>query len=159
MSRFLIFLLCCLTSCLLYASSPTDVFEKELSELKVQITCVEQEISSLPKLLAPEQRHILYAVINFLQTKVEPFLEARQKTLYLLVDSPVTQVLAYEHTIMKQWISHLNVIASSLEPEIAQFCLLSYNLTGLLKAHFETEEQVLFPLFLRLKESASHVSK
>lgn len=132
---------------------PTEHFRSEHLELKKHLSEVEQWVSDLQVVAdASKQKDKLSKITAFFKEHIEPHAEWEERRLYPAVDkrtctSPgFTATMRHEHKIVARWISDLQKETSAKSPDLRKFSRKADQLLGLIKAHFEEEEEILLPV-------------
>lgn len=111
--------------------------------------------------LAAQPDHVARAamqgIVRDLATCLRPHLRWEERTLHPIVDryacegpAAFSTSLRYEHEIIYRWIDDLEDLAGG---DRLAFARRADNLLGLVLAHFELEEHVLFPVLDRSVEA------
>jgi hemerythrin-like domain-containing protein len=92
-------------------------------------------------------------VLSFVIKELEPHAGWEERVMYALVDRltggyypPVTATLRYEHAVMGRWLRKFEASMSAPLKHPAHGIILASELFGLIRAHLEVEEEVLFPI-------------
>ena len=134
----------------------TESFRAEHVVLHNHLLEVEQWTGELFREGKSAQKKTMLQIVSFFKEHIKPHAEWEEKKLYPAVDKrasrgpePFTSTMRYEHRIVARWIDELDKEASSKKPDPKAFARESYQLLGLIKAHFEEEEEVLLPVLDR----------
>lgn len=98
--------------------------------------------------------------LGFLEGHIAPHARWEERVLYPAVDRrvhegapPFTASMRHEHEIVARWINALEREAAKERPDPRAFTRQADALLGLLRAHFEEEEEVLLPILDRAMTS------
>jgi hypothetical protein len=125
---FLLFALLCST-----AHSESVSLSESQQKISAELPRVEKELKSLPTLLLPEQKHVMFCISNFFQTQVLPFLQMEEKDL-------TNDSLDRENKALTQSIGDLQQLASTEKVDVMAFIAESNNLLSALKTRFNKEK-------------------
>ncbi len=100
-------------------------------------------------------------VVAEFDERLRPHLDLEERTIHPVVDKfacegPATfsASMRYEHTIIYRWLAELGQQAGEASAAVA-FLRRFDNLLGVVFAHFELEEEVLFPVLDRTMSASS----
>lgn len=132
---------------------PSDQFRLGHLEIKKHLAHIEEWTGKLSGSKSAEQRKTMQTIVTFLKEHIKPHAQWEEKKLYPAVDkracsgpNPFSASMRYEHRIIERWIAELDKAASAPRPDAQKFSRQSEQLLGLIKAHFEEEEEVLLPI-------------
>jgi hemerythrin-like domain-containing protein len=131
---------------------PTREFRAHHAEVLEHLGHVDAMAARLSRETPAEQRQTMQRVVGFFQEHIGPHAMDEERVLYPVVQgragegNRLTQVPIYEHRIVERWIADLETEAARPSPDPAAFSQKAVHLVGLLRAHFEVEEQVLLPI-------------
>lgn len=131
---------------------PTREFRAHHAEVLEHLGHVDAMASRLSRESTAEQRQTMKRVVGFFQEHIGPHALDEERVLYPAVrqragdGNRITEVPIYEHRIVERWIADLEAEAAKSSPDAASFSEKAVHLVGLLRAHFEVEEQVLLPI-------------
>lgn len=118
------------------AARPTEPFVREHAHIAAELDRIERS----------SDRH---AALAFFRDQILPHAAWEERALYPAVDrraskgEPFTASMRREHTIVKRWSGELPRLEGEAYARRVQ------QLVGLVRAHFELEEQVLLPVLDR----------
>ncbi|MBI3856792.1 MAG: hemerythrin domain-containing protein [Planctomycetes bacterium] len=131
----------------------TASIRQDLQRVQRQLLGLERTIDTLHEVNESEQIALMNGAIGTLRDCLLPQLALEEKVLYPAVDRrmagglvPFTQALQSEHQLMRRWIEELHCLANETLPDHNAFARRAERLLGLLEAHFEVEESLLFPI-------------
>jgi iron-sulfur cluster repair protein YtfE (RIC family) len=117
------------------------------------LSSLEWKFESIHEVDETEQIALMQSGIEILKDYLLPQLSAEEALLYPEVDralppapGSLTQAMKREHEIMRQWISEMEALSNASMPDRNAFVRRGQRLLGLIEAHFDVEEAVLFPL-------------
>lgn len=132
---------------------PTEHFRSEHVELKKHVSEVEQWVGDLYAASdASKQKDKLTKITGFFKEHIKPHAEWEEKRLYPAVDKRTctghtfTATMRQEHKIVGRWIGDLEQATSAKNPDLRKFARKADQLLGLIKGHFEDEEEILLPI-------------
>jgi hemerythrin-like domain-containing protein len=102
-----------------------------------------------------EQRGIVRDVVEGMNLNILPHTAWAEQVLYPFLDGrvggsePFTATLRFEHGVVRRWTTELAAERVARQPDIERFARRAENLVGLLEAHFDAEEAVLYTLLDR----------
>jgi hemerythrin-like domain-containing protein len=130
---------------------PTQRFRQEHESLRRKILEIEEKSGSLNAKESSKRKIIQKEIVSFFDSEILPHAEWEENHLYQKVDEKsvageysFTMTMRYDHKIIQRLIGNLRS-----ESDPMRFARLSDQLLGLLKAHFEKEEEVLLPILDR----------
>jgi hemerythrin-like domain-containing protein len=91
-------------------------------------------------------------IVGFFKDHIAAHAADEERVLYPVVrehaghGNRLTEVPIHEHRIVERWIAGLERAAAEPSPDAAAFARDAGHLVGLLRAHFEVEEEVLLPV-------------
>lgn len=131
----------------------TESFRAEHVDLKKHLDHLEALVGGLATAAPEEQKKNMGMIAGFLREHIVPHAAWEEQALYPVVDRqagsgayPFTASMRHEHTIVGRWIAELEQEAGKPEPDVIAFTRRADNVLGLLRAHFEEEEEVLLPI-------------
>jgi hemerythrin-like domain-containing protein len=132
---------------------PTDPLRFEHDRLREELEEIEERIDSLTTANPSQRRRTMQRVVSRLRTQILPHTTAEQEVLYPAIDQRVgsgthrfTESMRYEHTVAARWIVDLESQAARPGTDARAFSCQAEKLLGLISAHLEQDEQVLFPI-------------
>ncbi|MDP2305577.1 MAG: hemerythrin domain-containing protein [Pseudomonadota bacterium] len=139
------------------ATRPTEPFRAEHVALVRELDEVAAKVGSIPTLPAARQREEMKAIVGFFKEHLEPHAGWEERVLYPAVDrrmptgalEPFTASMRNDHKVVGRWIGELDALARPQTPDPTAFTRRADNLLGLVRAHFEAEEEVLLPILDR----------
>lgn len=135
---------------------PTEPFRREHAEIKEHLDHLDVELGKLATAPAQDRAASMQRVVGFVREHIKPHAEWEERVLYPAVDrraasgpNPFTASMRYEHGIVGRWTDELAAIAAAPAPDATAFTRRADALLGLIRAHFEEEEEVLLPILDR----------
>ncbi len=136
---------------------PTEPFRTEHAALVEELDAVADRVGKLSSLPANDLAGEMSAIVTFFRDELEVHAGWEERVLYPAVDrrvptgglEPFTASMRHDHTVVGRWIGELDTIARSSKPDPRAFSRRADNLLGLVRAHFEAEEDVLLPILDR----------
>jgi hemerythrin-like domain-containing protein len=132
---------------------PTAAFRTEHVTKLEHLGHVETWVGALTAQPAAEQKRSAEKVLAFFEQDIKPHAAWEEKALYPVVDRiagsgahPFTSTMRHEHRIVERWIGELRAELEKPKLDAKKFARRADNLLGLLRAHFEEEDEVLLPL-------------
>ena len=132
---------------------PTAAFRTEHVTKLEHLGHVETWAGALTTQPAAEQKRSAEKVLAFFEQDIKPHAAWEEKALYPVVDRiagsgahPFTSTMRHEHRIVERWIGELRAELEKPKLDAKKFARRADNLLGLLRAHFEEEDEVLLPL-------------
>lgn len=131
---------------------PTKEFRSHHAEILVHLGHVDAMAARLGQETREQQVRTMQSVVGFFKEHIGPHAMDEERVLYPAVrrrageGNRLTEVPIYEHRIVERWIAGLEAEAAKPSPDAAAFAQKAVHLVGLLRAHFEVEEQVLLPV-------------
>lgn len=131
---------------------PTKEFRSHHADVLEHLGHVDAMAARLTKETGDEQRQTMRRIVGFFKEHIGPHALDEERVLYPAVQrragegNRLTEVPIYEHRIVERWIADLDTEAAKDAPDAAAFSQKAVHLVGLLRAHFEVEEQVLLPI-------------
>lgn len=131
---------------------PTKEFRSHHAEVLEHLGHVDAMAARLEKESPDKQLQTMQRVVGFFREHIGPHALDEERVLYPAVrrrageGNRLTEVPVYEHRIVERWITDLETEAAKDTPDAAAFSQKAVHLVGLLRAHFEVEEQVLLPI-------------
>jgi len=131
---------------------PTEAFRAHHLEILEHLTHLDAMAAALRTQSPEEQIATMRRVVAFLEEHIAAHAADEERALYPVVQehagqgNQLTTVPIYEHRIVERWIAELDRTSTEPAPGIADFALTVHQLTGLLRGHFEVEEEVLLPV-------------
>lgn len=138
---------------------PTDGFRAHHAEIVVHLGHLDHMALSLLDQSPAEQRQTMNRMTAFLSEHIAAHAAEEERVLYPVVErqagnrTRLTEVPIYEHRIIERGIANLKSQAASESLDVRAFMRDALHLVGLIRAHFEVEEQVLLPV---LDKTMSH---
>ncbi len=134
------------------ADLPTAHFRETHKEELGHLAHVEKWNLEIRSQAADEQKATAGRILSFFRTRLIPHAEWEEAHLYSLIDKLVktdkgryTDTMRHEHKIVLRWTEELEAEAAKEKPDYNRFAQKSDMLTGLVRAHFELEDDVLLP--------------
>jgi hemerythrin-like domain-containing protein len=134
----------------------TEPIRQNLARLRKVLLTLERQFETIHDVSETRQIQLMHDAVGMLQEYLLPHLAAEEAVLFPaaereLAPSPasVTQALRREHEILRLWIDHLEALANGPLPDHNEFARRGERLLGLIEAHFDVEETVLFPVLDR----------
>jgi hemerythrin-like domain-containing protein len=132
---------------------PTAAFRTEHVTMLEHLGHVDAWVGALSTQPAAEQSQNAKKVVAFFEEDIKPHAAWEEKSLYPVVDriagsgaQPFTSTMRHEHRIVERWIGELRTELEKPKLDTKKFARRADNLLGLLRAHFEEEDEVLLPL-------------
>lgn len=131
---------------------PTKEFRAHHADVLEHLGHVDAMAARLTKETGDEQRQTMQRIVGFFKEHIGPHALDEERVLYPVVQrragegNRLTEVPIYEHRIVERWIADLESELAKDSPDAAAFSQKAVHLVGLLRAHFEVEEQVLLPI-------------
>lgn len=133
---------------------PTEAFREKHGEIREHLDHLTGMLSRLPGSAPEEQRKLMRRVAGFLDQHIRAHAEAEEKALYPVVDRyasgesrfRATETMRHEHGIIGRAIGELGAMAAADGADVATFARKGHELLGVIRAHFDKEEQVLLPV-------------
>lgn len=131
---------------------PTEAFRAHHVEILEHLGHIDAMAVGLRAQSPEEQIATMRRVVTFLREHIAAHAADEERVLYPVVqhhagdDNQLTTVPIYEHRIVERWIAELDQESTKQDPDAAAFALTAHQLTGLLRGHFEVEEEVLLPV-------------
>lgn len=137
-----------------YYSLPTYKFRSEHREIQKHLAHIQTWSNELLQQQADTQLVTMRKIVSFLSEQIKPHAAWEETYLYPLIDKLTSSSKAYaftssmqhEHKIISRWIDDLDKNARALRPDPASFVQSTNQLLGIIKAHFEEEDEVLLPI-------------
>jgi iron-sulfur cluster repair protein YtfE (RIC family) len=131
------------------------------AHIRAALARVAERVGAIPDLPPEARTAAMDGVVAELLARLRPHLEWEERTIHPVVDKfacegPATfsSSMRYEHAIIYRWLDELRMQAGDPAAVVA-FSRRADNLLGVVLAHFELEEQVLFPILDRALASAA----
>lgn len=135
---------------------PTEPFRREHAEIREHLDHLDAELGKLATASPEDRRASMQHVVGFVRQHIQPHAQWEERVLYPAVDrraasgrNPFTASMRYEHGIVARWTDELAAMAAASAPDTTAFTRRADNLLGLIRAHFEEEEEVLLPILDR----------
>lgn len=131
---------------------PSDHFRQEHVDIKKHLSEVETWVGELQTAPAATNKEKIKKILAFFKDHIKPHAEWEEKKLYPAVDKRAgasetfTATMRHEHKIVGRWVNDLDKEAAGKSPNLNKFSRQADQLIGLLKAHFENEEEILLPI-------------
>jgi hemerythrin superfamily protein len=130
---------------------PTQSFRQEHKKLREKMMAVEKKTGTLINQEAKDRKKIQNEIVSFYDSEILHHAEWEEHHLYEKVDEKsvsgpfsFTTTMRYDHKVIERLIGDLRS-----ESDPIRFSRLSDQVLGLVKAHFEKEEEVLLPILDR----------
>ena len=132
----------------------TDGFRTLHQSLRTHINHLTALAGQLPKQTPEQQKAAMQEIVTCLTDNIHRHARVEEEVLYPVVDQAAgttgeflfTATMRYEHRIVGRWITELRSLAKEPNPDITAFARRTDNLLGLVRAHFEEEEDILLPV-------------
>lgn len=131
----------------------TEPIRQNMARLRTILMTLEQQLDTLHELNESEQVVVMRSAVDLLKDYLLPHLAAEEASLYPAVDRQLhgsrlfpTEAMKLEHAIMRRWIQEMEAQADAAMPDHNVFARRGERLLGLVEAHFEVDEAVLFPV-------------
>ncbi len=118
-----------------------------------RLSSLAADIGSLEAMTDPDRRDCMHRVAGEMSGCLRPHLEWEESTVHPIADKYACEgpavfsaSMRYEHGIIYRWLGELRDLADG---EATAFRRRADNLLGVVLAHFELEENVLFPVLER----------
>jgi iron-sulfur cluster repair protein YtfE (RIC family) len=125
------------------------------AQIRRALAALAERIGALPSLPLEERAAAMGRLVAELDERLRPHLEFEERTIHPVVDkfacegpAAFSASMRYEHTIIYRWLAELGQRAGDASAAVA-FSRRADNLLGVVLAHFELEEEVLFPVLDR----------
>lgn len=133
----------------------TGPLREARDRIRRSLAAIAERVGALGMLPIEERGAAMEQVAADLDARLQPHLEWEERTIHPVVDkfacegpAAFSASMRYEHSIIHRSIGELR--AMSLDPaQAAAFARRADNLLGVVLAHFELEEEVLFPILDR----------
>lgn len=131
---------------------PTAAFREHHAEILEHLGHIDEMAARLAGETPDRQRATMARIVGFFKDHIAAHAADEERVLYPVVarhageGSRLTEVPIYEHRIVERWIAGLERRAAEGSPDAAAFARDAGHLVGLLRAHFEVEEEVLLPV-------------
>jgi iron-sulfur cluster repair protein YtfE (RIC family) len=136
------------------ARVPTAPLRNARARLRERLAAIADEIGSLTVIAAGERRGAMRSIVGELDACLRPHLRWEERTIHPIVDrfacegpTAFSATMRYEHEIIDRWSAELARRAEG--GDAIAFARNADRLLGVVLAHFELEEQVLFPILDR----------
>lgn len=120
---------------------------------------IADRVGALGSVSSERQRATLHGIVDDVTAHLRPHLEWEERTVHPIVDKYACEgpavfsaSMRYEHEVIYRWLSELRGLADG---DAVPFARRADNLLGVVLAHFELEEQVLFPVLDRSMSPAA----
>jgi len=134
----------------------TEPIRRNLAQLRKVLLSLERQFEAVHERSESRQVQLMHDAVGMLQDYLLPHLAAEEAVLFPAAErelapcpASVTQALTREHEIMRLWIHELETLADQSAPDPPAFVRRGERLLGLIEAHFDVEEAVLFPIIDR----------
>lgn len=134
----------------------TDPIRQNLSRLRGVLMTVERHLDSVHEVNESEQLVLMQSAVELFREYLLPHLAAEEAVLHPAVDrqlprssASVTEAMRQEHDILRRWVRELEGLAYGSMPDHDAFVRRGERLLGLIEAHFEVDEEVLYPVLDR----------
>lgn len=133
------------------------------AEVRAALEALSERIGALSATPPPARRDAMRSVVADLDASLRPHLEWEERTVHPVVDkfacegpAAFSASMRYEHVIIHRWSADLARRAERGD-DAAAFTRAADRLLGVVLAHFELEEEVLFPILDRSLAAGSRV--
>ena len=131
----------------------TEPFRQNLGRLRKVLLSLERHLDSLHEVNESEQMVLMQSAVTLLHDYLLPYLAAEEAVLHPAVERQLpgsgvqpTRLLHLEHDIMRRWIQEMEEEMNGSLPDHNAFARRGERLLGLIEAHFEVDETILYPL-------------
>jgi iron-sulfur cluster repair protein YtfE (RIC family) len=131
----------------------TAPLRAQRAHLREVLALLSERVGALPSLTEDAARREMRALVSGLDAILRPHLAWEERTLHPVVDkyacegpAAFSASMRYEHEIIHRWSAELARLAGD-DPRA--FARQADRLLGVVLAHFELEEHVLFPILDR----------
>ena len=138
----------------------TDPLRAQRDRLRETLALLSDRIGALPSLTGDAARTEMRALVAALDACLRPHLAWEERTLHPVVDkyacegpAAFSASMRYEHEIIHRWTAELAGLSAG-DPRA--YARQADRLLGVVLAHFELEEHVLFPILDRSLGSDAH---
>lgn len=135
------------------AARPSEGFRKHHADILVHLGHLDQKAGELERGNPAEQKKAMDFIVTFLNEHIRKHAAEEERVLYPAVDKHAetganrfTATMRHEHVIIGRWIDELADMAKKPSPDAKAFARRAHNVLGLIRAHFEEEEEVLLPV-------------
>lgn len=136
---------------------PSEPFRAEHAVLERELDHIDARVGKLATLEGDARAREMGEIVSFFREHIGPHAAWEERVLYPAVDrrvptgeaEPFTASMRHDHTVVERWIGELDGMARSPAPDARAFTRRADNLLGLVRAHFEAEEDVLLPVLDR----------
>lgn len=128
---------------------PTASFRDHHAEMLEHLGHIDEMALSLADQPPTEQGTTMRQIVRFLKEDIATHAGEEERVLYPVVaraagePARLTDVPVFEHRVVERWISGLEAESMKARPDVRAFTRDALHLVGLLRAHFEMEEEVL----------------
>ena len=138
---------------MLTVSEVTGPLREQRDRLRETLALISDRVGALPALPGDAARAEMRALVAALDACLRPYLAWGERTLHPVVDkyacegpAAFSASMRYEHEIIHRWSATL---ARQTAGDPRAFARQADRLLGVVLAHFELEEHVLFPILDR----------
>jgi hemerythrin-like domain-containing protein len=131
----------------------TEPLRQNLAQLRRILGTLERTLESVHEASEAEQIALMKSGVLTLKEYLLPHLAAEEEALHPSVDRQIpassarlTEAMKREHDIMRRWIGDMERLADQPMPDHNAFARRGERLLGLIEAHFEVDEEILFPV-------------
>lgn len=130
-------------------AQPTASFRDHHAEMLEHLGHIDEMTLSLAGQPAAEQGTTMRQIVRFLKEDIATHAGEEERVLYPVVaraagePTRLTDVPVFEHRVVERWIAGLEAESLKARPDTRAFTRDALHLVGLLRAHFEMEEEVL----------------
>lgn len=136
---------------------PSEPFRAEHAVLERELDQIDARVGKVATLDDDARAREMGAIVSFFREHIGPHAAWEERVLYPAVDrrvptgeaEPFTASMRHDHTVVERWIGELDAMSRASTPDAGAFTRRADNLLGLLRAHFEAEEDVLLPVLDR----------
>jgi iron-sulfur cluster repair protein YtfE (RIC family) len=132
----------------------TAGLREKRARVREALVDIAARVGELPGVAAGRRAAAMQAIVTALDEALAPHLRWEERAIHPIVDkfacegpAAFSATMRYEHEIIYRWSAELARLASGGDP--MPFARRADNLLGVLLAHFELEEQILFPILDR----------
>jgi hemerythrin-like domain-containing protein len=131
----------------------TEPIRQDLTQLRKILRSLERNYDLLHEVNESEQVVLMQSTLALLKDYLLPHLAAEEAVLYPAIEKQMqasrllpTQAMREEHDIMRRWIKEMEALANAPLPDHNAFARRGERLLGLIEAHLDVVEAVLFPV-------------
>lgn len=133
------------------------------ARILARLGAIAERVGAVEEQPLPERRDAMRRIVADLSACLDPHLRWEERTIHPLVDkfacegpAAFSASMRYEHEIIDRWLADLATLA---EGDAVRFTRRADNLLGIVAAHFELEEHVLFPILDRASAATTRLAE